>query len=126
MERLTRIELLSLKYLFISPSIIGTAYVENCTFCDKSKLSIALIIPIHPIWNKSSMFSFDWLKRCTMLNTRRRLPLINCSRAFASPCLIFFKSSSFSFAFNSGSSAVLTPHISTLYPAKLHLLYQYN
>lgn len=50
----------------------------------------------------------------------------NCSRAFASPCLIFFKSSSFSFAFNSGSSAVLTPHISTLYPAKLHLLYQYN
>src|SRR5699024_9251750 len=46
---LTLIELLSLKYLLISPIIIGTAYVLNCTFKFMSKLSIAFIRPIQPI-----------------------------------------------------------------------------
>ena len=44
-DLLTLIGLLSLKYLLISPIIIGTAYVENCTFWLKSKLSIAFINP---------------------------------------------------------------------------------
>ena len=56
-DLLTLIVLLSLKYLLTSPIIIGTAYVLNWTPCDKSKLSIDFIKPIHPIWNKSSAFS---------------------------------------------------------------------
>ena len=45
----------SLKYLFISPRIIGTAYVENFTLNLGSNLYIALINPIDPNWNKSSL-----------------------------------------------------------------------
>ena len=47
-DLLILIELLSLKCLLISPAIIGTAYVENCTFCVISKLSIAFIRPTTP------------------------------------------------------------------------------
>ena len=44
----TLILLLSRRYLRHSPSIIGTAYVENFTFRLRSKLSIAFINPMHP------------------------------------------------------------------------------
>ena len=48
-DLLTRIALLSLRNLLISPMIIGTAYVENFTSRLGLKLSIALISPIQPI-----------------------------------------------------------------------------
>ena len=114
---LTLIALLSRRYLFISPIIIGTAYVENCTPCPKSKLSIAFINPIHPIWNKSSIFSLLLENLPTMLNTSRRLPFMNSSLASVSPSLTFTRSSLLSLALSSGKSLVFTPHMVTLTPA---------
>ena len=52
-----------------------------------------------------------------MLNTSLKFPFINVSLACVSPDFIF-TSSSFAWAgLRRGRSLVLTPHISTLYPA---------
>ena len=114
-ERLTRIELLSRKYLLISPIIIGTAYVENCTFWLKSKLSIAFISPIQPTWNKSSTFSPLLLNLCITLSTSLKLPFTKVSRACKSPFLIFINNLFFSSLERTGSFDVFTPQISTLF-----------
>ena len=82
---------------------------------DISKLSMALISPMQPIWNRSSTFSELPEKRWITLKTRRRLPLIYNSRASASPSLMRRNRSSFSSLLRSGSLAVFTPQISTLY-----------
>ena len=122
MERLTWMLLLSLRYLRISPIIIGTAYVLNFTFIVTSKWSMDFISPMHPIWNKSSIFSPELEKRWIMLNTRRRFPLINCSLASLSPFWILAKSCFFSSSVRSGNFDVFTPQISTLYIAIISLL----
>ena len=114
-DLLTLTILLSLKYLLISPIIIGTAYVLNCTFRLKSKLSIDFINPIHPIWNKSSAHSFLPENLCTTLSTNLRFPFINSSLASLSPFFIFINSSFFSSFDSIGNFEVFTPHISTLF-----------
>jgi len=68
-----------LKYLRISPIIMGTAYVENLTFWVTSKLSIAFIRPIHPTWKRSSTYSPLLLNLWITLNTSLKFPFINSS-----------------------------------------------
>lgn len=84
------------------------------TFRDESKLSMALISPMQPIWNKSSTFSLLEEKRLMTLSTSLRLPSMYFSRASLSPCSMREKSASFSAGFNRGRRDVLTPQISTL------------
>ena len=67
---------------------IDTAYVLNFTLRVISKLSMAFINPMHPIWNKSSTFSLDEENLLITLNTNLRFPLINFSLASISPSLI--------------------------------------
>ncbi len=76
-------------------------------------MSIALISPIQPIWNRSSTFSLDCEKRLITLRTSLRFPLIYSSLACISPCSIFSKSACFSSFLSTGSFDVFTPHIST-------------
>ena len=73
--------------------IMGTAYVENRTLKLKSKLFMALISPMQPTWNRSSICSPRPEKRCMTLSTRRRFSLMKISRASSSPSLIFLSSS---------------------------------
>ena len=60
------------------------------------------------------MFSPRCEKRCTTLSTSRRLPSIMLWRAFLSPARARVSRSRFSCSDSIGSSAVFTPHSSTL------------
>ncbi|MNV73849.1 hypothetical protein D3C71_1670200 [compost metagenome] len=90
--------------------------MENLTFCDKSKLSMAFIRPMQPTWNKSSTNSPLLLNLWITLRTSLRLPFTNFSLADRSPCCCSeVNSCRISTFVRTGSLAVSTPQISTLF-----------
>ena len=108
-------DVLSRRNRFISPIIIGTAYVLKRTPILISKLSIDFINPIMPTWKTSSILCSLISKRWTIDKTNLRLYIISKSFCDLSPCLYFLSTSCISLAVTRGRVDVSRPHITTLF-----------
>ena len=99
--------------LFDKRQPLGRRRWKIFTRCEGSKLSIALIRPTQPTWNRSSAFSPRPANFWITERTRRRLPWMSASRAAVSPSFAFFNRVSVSSAVSRGSLDVFTEQIST-------------
>src|SRR5215472_9738446 len=75
---------LSRKCRFISPTIVGVAYVVNSTPRSTSKRSIALMRPTVPTWIRSSIDSPRFAKRTARKRTSLRCATTSSSRILGS------------------------------------------
>ena len=87
--------------------------MENFTGWLVSKLEMALMSPMTPTWNRSSMGSPRLENRWTTERTSRRFPITAASLAPSSPAWAARMRAMVSSFFSTLSFAVLTPQIST-------------